>query len=189
MQRSEPLSDRELWLLNFYRGSELHGALLMGRLARSVSDPGLIVNFTRHCATEAHHATLLGELLQSLGAKFQSTITVQEAYAAHGGVPKELADLLVVSEVLEKRVLKTYLAHLREVDFPAPVQETLRKIVREMEEEEDGEHAGWIDRRLKLLPREEVERAGKKWSAIDEQVAAELNRELEAKFPKTPVLQ
>ena len=29
------LTDRELWLLNFYRNSELQGALLMGRLART----------------------------------------------------------------------------------------------------------------------------------------------------------
>ena len=177
------LSERELWLLNFYRNSELHGALLMGRLARSVGDPELIVNFTRHCATEAHHATLLSELLQTVGGTFQATLTVQEAYAERGGVPKQIADLLVVSEVLEKRVLKTYLAHLQEVDFPAAVQEALRHIVREMEEEEDGEHAGWIDRRLQLLPHEEVERAEAKWSAIDAAVADELARQLETKFP------
>jgi len=180
------LSDRELWLLNFYRNSELHGSLLMGRLARSVSDPELIVNFTRHCATEAHHATLFSELLQSLGAPFQSTTTVQEAYAERGGVPKQMADLLVVSEVLEKRVLKTYLAHLDREDFSAPVQATLRTIVHEMEEEEDGEHAGWIDRRLQILPHDEVEQAGKKWSGIDAEVEVALNRQLLAEFP-TPI--
>lgn len=181
------LSDRELWLLNFYRNSELHGALLMGRLARSVSDPELIVNFTRHCATEAHHATLLSDLLQSLGASFQSTITVQEAYAEQGGVPKQIADLLVVSEVLEKRVLKTYTAHLTEIDFPEPVQRVLRKIVHEMEEEEDGEHAGWIDRRLQLLPHNEVEAAEEKWRAIDEKVEAGLSAQLETNYPSTEI--
>ncbi len=183
------LSKRELWLLNFYRNSELHGALLMGRLARSVSDAELIVNFTRHCATEAHHATLLSELLQSLGAPFQATLTVQEAYSERGGVPKQIADLLVVSEVLEKRVLKTYTAHLDSSEFPAPVQDTLRKIIREMEEEEDGDHAGWIDRRLQLLPHEEVERAEAKWKAIDDEVEASLNHDLETKYPATEVNQ
>ena len=49
-------TDRELWLLNFYRNSELHGALLMGKLARSFTDTELLVNLTKHCATEAHHA-------------------------------------------------------------------------------------------------------------------------------------
>jgi len=183
------LSERELWLLNFYRNSELHGSLLMGRLARSVSDPELIVNFTRHCATEAHHATLLSELLQSLGARFHPTITVQEAYAERGGVPKQITDLLVVSEVLEKRVLKTYLAHLEQEDFPAPVQATLRQIVHEMEEEEDGEHAGWIDRRLQLMPHDEVEQAEEKWSAIDAEVEVTLNRQLQTNFPNTQPIQ
>jgi len=177
------LSERELWLLNFYRNSELHGSLLMGRLARSVHDPELIVNFTRHCAAEAHHATLFAELIESLGASFQTTITVQEAYAERGGVPKEIADLLVVSEVLEKRVLKTYCAHLERSDFPQAVREVLRRIVREMEEEEDGEHAGWIDRRLQLLPHDEVERAEQKWSAIDMETEAILTRQLNADFP------
>ena len=37
-----PLTDRELWLLNFYRNSELHGALLMGRLARSLSGTAVL---------------------------------------------------------------------------------------------------------------------------------------------------
>ena len=181
------LSERELWLLNFYRNSELHGALLMGRLARSVSDPELIVNFTRHCATEAHHSTLLSELLQFLGAPFQATITVQEAYAEEGGVPKNIADLLVVSEVLEKRVLKTYTSHLDEMDFPAPVEAVLRKIVHEMEEEEDGDHAGWIDRRLQLLPHDEVKAAEEKWRAIDTKVEAELSRQLDTNYPLTQI--
>ena len=183
------LSDRELWLLNFYRNSELNGALLMGRLARSTSDPELIVNFTRHCATEAHHATLLSELLQAVDAGFQATITVQEAYAERAGVPKQLADLLVVSEVLEKRVLKTYKAHLEEEEFPAAVQEVLRRIVHEMEEEEDGEHAGWIDRRLQLLPHEEVERAEKKWRTVDAEVATHLEEQLQSNHPITPLAQ
>ncbi len=30
------LTERERWLVNFYRNSELHGALLMGRLARTM---------------------------------------------------------------------------------------------------------------------------------------------------------
>jgi len=41
----------ELWLLNFFRNSELHGAT-DGRLARSLSGTELLTNITRHCATE-----------------------------------------------------------------------------------------------------------------------------------------
>ena len=42
------LTERERWLLNFYRNSELHGALLMGRLARTVGDNTLLIETTAH---------------------------------------------------------------------------------------------------------------------------------------------
>src|SRR5688500_12135152 len=109
------LSERELWTLNFYRNSELHGALLMGRLARSLDDTSLLAHATRHCATEARHAALLSEAIVSLGGRIDPHIeTVQERYSAKGGIPKTLVDLLVLSEVLEKRVLMTYRAHVAE---------------------------------------------------------------------------
>ena len=60
---SMPVTERELWLLNFYRNSELHGALLMGRLARTLSESSLLLHATKHCATEAHHAALLLEAI------------------------------------------------------------------------------------------------------------------------------
>ena len=44
-------SARERWLLAFYRNSELHGALLMGRLARRFEHAALAAHMTRHCAT------------------------------------------------------------------------------------------------------------------------------------------
>jgi len=181
-------TERELWLLNFYRNSELHGALLMGKLARSFTDSALLVNLTKHCATEAHHAALLSEAIAALAARLDPhTGTIQDRYAAAGGVPKELADLLVLSETLEKRVLKSYRAHLQRKDVHPIAHETLAKILREMEEEDDGEHEGWIDEALRKLPPERVQAAETRWRAIDERVAAELEQLVSAQFPKEAV--
>src|SRR5579862_5414767 len=84
-----PPTDRELWLLNFYRNSELHGALLMGRLAGSLSGTELLTNVTRHCATEARHAALLTEVIAELGGEIDPKIgTIQEHYSRDGGVQK-----------------------------------------------------------------------------------------------------
>ena len=44
------------WKLNWYRQSELEGALLLGRLVRQADDPELIARLTKHCADEARHA-------------------------------------------------------------------------------------------------------------------------------------
>ena len=78
-------TDREMWLLNFFRNSELHGALLMGRLARSLSGTELLTNITRHCATEAHHAAFLTEVIADLGGEIDpKTGTIQEYYSREG---------------------------------------------------------------------------------------------------------
>jgi len=178
------LTERELWLLNFYRNSELHGALLMGKLARNFSDTQLLVNLTKHCATEAHHAALLTETIAALGASLDPhTETIQNHYASEGGLPKELVDLLVLSETLEKRVLTSYRAHLAGPNVHPQVRSTLTQIVREMQEEEDGQHAGWIERTLLQQPSERVEAAETKWRAVDERVAAALERVVAQKFP------
>jgi hypothetical protein len=178
------ISEREVWLLNFYRNSELHGALLMGKLARTFHDPRLLVNLTKHCATEAHHAALLTETIAALGEAIDpDTETIQNRYGSEGGLPNELVDLLVLSEILEKRVLTSYRAHLAAPNVHPEVRKTLEQILREMQQEEDGAHGGWIEQALDKLPRQEVEVAEAKWRAIDERVAAALQRVVVEKFP------
>ena len=54
------------WRLNWYRQSELEGALLLGRLARHVDDPYLVHQLTKHCADEARHAWLWQRTLTGL---------------------------------------------------------------------------------------------------------------------------
>jgi hypothetical protein len=51
-----------------------------------------------------------------------------------------------------------------------------------MEDEEHGEHAGWIDQALRAHPATAVEAASRKWRAIDADVAAELERMVAARF-------
>jgi bacterioferritin (cytochrome b1) len=178
------VTDREAWLLNFYRNSELHGALLMGKLARSAADTELLVNLTKHCATEAHHAAVLSEAIAALGVRLDPrTETIQDHYSASGGVPKEWTDLLALSETLEKRVLKSYRAHLQRRDVHPVTRETLTKILHEMEAEDDGGHEGWIEEALGALPADRVEAAEAKWRAIDERVAAELETLVNSRFP------
>ena len=178
-------TDRELWVLNFYRNSELHGALLMGRLARTLTDTKLLVHLTRHAATEARHAAMLSETIAALGGSIDPHVTtVQEHYSAKGGVPGSLIDLLVLSELLEHRVLTTYRAHLTRADVSPPVRQCLTEILHEMEDEEDGEHAGWIDEALGAHPQAAVEAASGRWHAIDVDVAREVERIVAARFPE-----
>jgi bacterioferritin (cytochrome b1) len=178
-----PLSERDLWTLNCYRNSELHGALLMGRLARTLDDTPLLAHATRHCATEARHAALLSEAIASLGERIDPRVeTVQERYSAKGGIPKTLIDLLVLSEVLEKRVLTTYRAHVARADLHPVVRDTLTHILQEMEEEDHGEEGSWIEAALDRHPKDEVKAAEEKWRAVDAAAVAELAAAIDARF-------
>ena len=176
---------RELWLLAFYRNSELHGALLMGRLARSYTDPILATNVTHHCATEARHAAMLTDALAALGSPVNlETGTIQERYGEAGGIPTDLTNLLVLSEILEKRVLASYRTHLARRDVSPIAHRTLAAIVSEMEQEEDGTdpHAGWIDRALDDMPAQTVAAAKERWRRVDADVSAALLRLLDERF-------
>jgi hypothetical protein len=181
------LTEREGWLLNLYRNSELHGALLMGRLARTVSDDWLLVEMTGHCATEARHAAMLSRTIAAAGGRLDTSVApIQEHYAAAGGVPGNLLEILVLSEVLERRVRDSYNHHLaREQPHPAAA-ETLSAIVAEMEAKHGAEHAGWIDTALSRMNSEQIEEARRKWQRVDQGVAARLRQDVDARFGVSP---
>lgn len=182
------LTERERWLLNFYRNSELHGALLMGRLARTVSDDHLLVEMTSHCATEARHAAMLSRTIASAGSRLDPAIPpIQEHYSQDGGVPGTLVEILVLSETLERRVRASYHRHLAH-EAPHPTAaETLGAIVAEMDAKHGTEHAGWIDQALAGLDPAAVAAARRKWQAVDERVAARLEQCLGDRFGIGPV--
>ena len=178
-----PPTDREMWLLNFFRNSELHGALLMGRLARSLSGTELLTNITRHCATEAHHAALLTEVIADLGGEIDpKTGTIQEHYSREGGVPKALVDLLVLSEVLENRVLSAYREQLNFAGLHPKVRIVLEEILREEEEHGGGENT-WLEQTLREYSPAEVADSRQKWSEIDRRVAGQIYSQLDSLFP------
>ena len=177
-----PLSNRELWLLNFYRNSELHGALLMGRLARTRSSADLLANITRHCATEAHHAALLTEVIAELGGPLDTNLeTIQEHYSREGGIPVEMVDLLVLSETLEHRVLTSYREHLNRSGIHPRIREVLEEILEE-EQEHGGSEDAWIEKALQTLPTQQVAQSRAKWRAIDVRVAAQIHAQLDSLF-------
>ena len=177
------LTEREAWLANFYRNSELHGALLMGRLARTMKDDTLLVEMTAHCATEARHASMLSRAIATAGAHLDPNVpTIQEAYGAEGGVPTALVDILVLSETLEKRVRAGYHRHLAQESPHAGIRETLEAIVAEMEAKHGAEHAGWIEQALDHFEPAQVEAARQKWQAVDRAVASRIERDLDERF-------
>jgi len=138
------LQDDELWVLSYYRASELAGALLFGRLARSTHDAELGVFLTEHFAEEARHAWLWTDLIRDLGhVPVRITETYQSRYSREIGIPASMAEVLLLTRVFEERIYAHFTLHLQRPQTPEPVRATLETML----DEERG-HLQWVGDRL-----------------------------------------
>jgi len=134
------ITDRELTLLNFYRASELHGGLVLGRLVLHVRDPDLILRLTAHSAEEVLHAQLWTETIVAVGGRPSPTSdTYQARYAASIGAPSSLLEVLALTQVFERGVYRHFMLHLRRPGTHPRVQATLRRMLAD----ERG-HLSWV---------------------------------------------
>jgi len=164
------ITENELWLLSYYRESELAGALLMGRLARETDDDDLRVRLTEHCAEEARHAWVWTEtILRVGGTPRRVSETYQSRYHAAVGNPSNLLEVLALTQIFERRVVRHFKAHLAWPGTHPEVARTLQQLI----DEEVG-HIRWVKDRLDaygathgdLVVREMLDR----FQRIDEQV-------------------
>ena len=138
------ISDNDLWILSYYRESELAGSLVMGRLARETDDDDLRVHLTEHCAEEAHHAWLWTETILKVGGTPKRVAeTYQTRYYAEIGTPASLLEVLTLTQVFERRVVRHFRAHLKWPNVHPAVVATLHKMI----EDEVG-HISWVKDRL-----------------------------------------
>jgi len=122
------ISENDLWILSYYRESELAGGLVMGRLARETDDDDLRVHLTEHCAEEAHHAWLWTETILKVGGTPKRVAeTYQTRYYAEIGMPASLLEILTLTQVFERRVIRHFRAHLKWPDVHPVVAETMRR--------------------------------------------------------------
>ena len=172
------ISDRELTLLNFYRASELHGGLVLGRLAQHVRDPELILRLTQHGAEEVHHAQLWAETMVEVGGMPSPTSdTYQARYAAVLGAPTSLLEVMTLTQVFERGVFKHFMLHLRRRATHPLVQATLRRMLAE----ERG-HLSWV--RTWLDAQTGARRAAvplllRRYTAVDAQIRKQLMSDYE----------
>jgi hypothetical protein len=126
-----PLTENDLWLLNFYRTSEINGALFFGRVARIVRGP-LLVDVTHHFADESAHAHLWTCCIDELGCRPERLPTAyQDRYLAAAGMPANLMEVLAITQVFEKRVISQYHQHLRYPQTHPRVRQTIQTIMRD----------------------------------------------------------
>lgn len=152
------------WKLNWYRQSELEGALLLGRLVRLAPDPILVARLTRHCADEARHAQVWADTIERLGLPYIAiTRSYQSLFAEHGGPPAGLGEVLAFTQVFEQRVHKRFTDELARPGLPAAARDAFAVML-----EDEKDHLEWVFHWLRQDPASPALLA--RYRAIDELV-------------------
>jgi len=164
------ISENDLWILSYYRESELAGSLVMGRLARETDDDDLRVHLTEHCAEEAHHAWLWTETILKVGGTPKRVAeTYQTRYYHEIGTPTSLLEILALTQVFERRVIRHFRAHLKWPNTHPAVAATLTRMI-----EDEAGHISWVKDRLDRYAAEKdtgvVAATMRRFTEVDERV-------------------
>ncbi len=136
------------WKLNWYRQSELDGALLLGRMVGLTNDAGLIASLTRHCAEEAEHSRLWDEVIRKLALPHvRIRRSFQSFYTDHTPPPASLLEVLCFTQVFERRVHKRFIAEAADPATPEIARHAYLKMI-----EDEKDHLGWVGLWLKSQP-------------------------------------
>ena len=141
------LSEHEIWVLSFYRTSEISGSLFFGRLARSLRPSSIQIDMSKHFADEAQHAWYWTRCIDELGARpLKIDEAYQDQYAGAAGVPANLMEVLAITQVFERRVISQYARHRRLEGLHPQVGETLDRIMQD-----ERWHIEWVQKALESM--------------------------------------
>ncbi len=170
-QVARPVAENELWLLSYYRSSEINGALFFGRVARTVRGP-LQVDVTHHFADEASHASYWTQCISNLGhTAIKQNRSYQDQYLEAVGAPASLMEVMAITQVFEKRVIGQYHGHLRLPGTHPEVRQTIDRIMRD-----ERWHVKYVREALAAMADrygpELIEETLARYTAADEEVYA-----------------
>lgn len=177
-----PLDENELWLLSFYRTSEISGSLFFGKLARTLRPGPIQIDMTKHFADEAQHAWYWTECIRELGAQpMKLADAYQDQYASTAGMPANLMEVLAITQIFERRVINQYTRHAKAPGLKLPVARTLEKIMQD-----ELWHIDWVKKALESLEpeygRATIEETIERFRAADREVYARTMREHEERL-------
>lgn len=165
------LSENDLWLLSYYRYSEINGALFFGRVARFVRGP-LLVDVTHHFSDEAQHANYWTKCLHELDQlPLKQTKAYQDQYLDAVGIPANMMEIMAITQVFEKRVIGQYRHHMRVPGIHPAVRNTIETIMHD-----ERWHIQYVREALAGMEQaygaEEIEQTLARHAAADQEVYA-----------------
>lgn len=133
------------WRLNWYRQSELEGALLLGRMVRVASDSYLVERLTRHAVDEARHSLIWAEAISECQLPFiRIHRSYQSLYGKHGGLPAGMVEVLAFTQIFERRVHKRFTTELQATNLPPPARRAFETMISD-----EADHLEWVLRWLR----------------------------------------
>ncbi len=140
----DTLCEQDRWMMSFYRYSEINGALFFGKIAAMLPAGPLQADLNKHFADESMHSWYWTKAMDDLNYKsIRIKNAYQDAYLEAGGLPVNMMEILALTNVFEKRVLKQYAHHLKLPNLNPVIKNTIDRIV-----EDEKWHIRWITQAL-----------------------------------------
>jgi len=169
------ISENDLTVLNFYRATALHGGRILAALVPRTPDQKLIVNLSRHSADLLVHAHVWSETILAVGGRlWHVPETYQVRFKALAGPPPTFLHFFAATQVIQRRVYRHFLDHLRRPGTHRRVQATLYRMI-----EDERYHLSWVKEWLDERASTsgiEVEPILERYASVDASVYAELLR-------------
>ena len=166
------LSENDLWILSYYRYSEVSGALFFGSLTRMFRTGIIGHNLTKHFADESQHAWHWTKCIHALGKEpVRVDKSYQEQYLEAIGMPVNIMEILAITQIFEKRVINQYARHTQLPDLDPNISAAFKLIM-----EDEKWHIQWIQKALQDLEpeygKEHVASTLKRYGDADKEIYA-----------------
>ena len=176
------LDENELWILSFYRTSEISGALFFGRLAKSMRPGPIQRDMTKHFTDEAVHAWYWTDCIEKLRSKpMKLGAAYQDQYLSAAGMPANLMEVLAITQVFERRAIHQYMLHSQIPNIQPETEEALGKIVQD-----EKWHIQWIRDALRSMEGEYgkdlIDATLKRFHEADQEVYRTMSQEHEERI-------
>lgn len=141
------IQEQERWIMSFYRHSEIAGAMFFGKVATCMPAGPMQADLNKHFADESMHSWYWTKAMEELGYKpIRMKNAYQDAYLEAGGLPVNMMEILALTNVFEKRVLRQYAYHMKLPHISPVIKDTIARIV-----EDEKWHVRWINQALKNM--------------------------------------
>lgn len=175
------VTENDLWLLSYYRHSEINAAQFFAKVSRFVRGP-LLLDVTHHFSDEANHANYWTQCIAELGElPLKQERAYQDQYIDAVGLPVNVMEVMAITQVLEKRVIGQYRKHLRVPGIHPAVRQTMDKIMVD-----ERWHIQYVREALKSMEdkygAEEIAETLKRHTEADQEVYAKTLAEYGERF-------